>query len=313
MSASEVPSATIGERVAARRNDLSAAERKVAGYLADNPEEVAFASAGTLGRLTETSDATVIRTVKSLGYSGLPALKRTLQDGIRERLTPAGHLGRSLDTVGAAPETVLEQVLAESIRLLERAQGTVRPDTFAEAVHLISAARETLVVGMGGLGMLGNYLTLRLIQLGRHARSATGSGYLVADDLLRLGPDDVLVVIAHEEILTVEIAVAVDRAADVGAKVVLITNDLGAAIADRVTVSVSAPVVSADMFSVNVTTLAILDALVLAVSAQDRDASLDAMHEMKRLRDKLRAGQVAPKGGKGAARSRRSGRSTAAR
>jgi DNA-binding MurR/RpiR family transcriptional regulator len=102
--------ASLEERVVARQESLSAAERRVARYLADHPEEVAFSSAETLGRATETSDATVIRTVKALGYTGLPALKKILQSTVRERLTPAGRFGKDLDNLGDDPDMVLSRV-----------------------------------------------------------------------------------------------------------------------------------------------------------------------------------------------------------
>ncbi|HEY7048829.1 MAG TPA: MurR/RpiR family transcriptional regulator [Jatrophihabitantaceae bacterium] len=299
--------ATLDERVAARLEDLSAAERRVARYLADSKAEVAFASAETLGRLTETSDATVIRTVKALGYSGLPALKRTLQEGIRERLRPAGRLGRSLDKVGSDPQTVLARVLAESVELLEEAQRTIDPDAFAKTVELISGARETVVVAAGGLGVLGDYLRLRLVRTGRSARTAFASGYLLADDLLRLNDRDVMVMIAHQ-FLVRELDVALDRANEVGAKVVLVTDALGDALADRVTVSVSGPIGDTDMFSVQATTLAILDSIALAVSAHDRQDALDALEEMNRMRKELRGEDAS---GASSRRRRRNGRAAA--
>lgn len=281
------------ERVAARSASLSASERKVALYLADHPGEVAFSSAAELGQLTGTSDATVIRTVKALGYEGLPGLKRTLHENIRERIGPAGRLSRSLDVMGSAPETVLSQALATSIHLLEDVQRSIRPDSFADAVELISAAEETLVVGVGTLSVLGEYFTLRLVRLRRRVRNALPSGYQFADDLLRLGSGDVLVLIAHGMVVT-EVDVALDHAAKVGAKVVLITDRLGEALADRVAVSVSAPVGEMGTFTLQSPTLAVLDALALAIAAQDREPALEALSELNHIRDLLRRDQRAP-------------------
>lgn len=275
------------ERVAARRDALSASERKVAAYLADHPGEVAFASAAELGQLTGTSDATVIRTVKALGYDGLPGLKRTLHENIRERIGPAGRLSRSLDVMGHEPETVLAQALSTSIRLLEDVQRTIRPESFADAVQLIGSARETLVVGAGPLGVLGEYFTLRMVRHRRRVRSARASGYQLADDLLLLGPDDVLLLIVHGNVST-EADVALDQAAKVGAKVVLITDKLSEALADRVTVTVTEPVDDTETFTLHAPTLTVLDALALAIAAQDREPALDAMSELNRIRDRLR-------------------------
>jgi DNA-binding MurR/RpiR family transcriptional regulator len=281
------PTGSLEERVAARQDSLSAAERRVARYLADHPDEVAFSSAGTLGQLTETSDATVIRTVKSLGYAGLPALKRALQDGLRERLTPAGRLEHSLDAIGSDPKAILGMVLGESIQLLEEASRMVRADNFTDAVELIGGARETLVLSVGWLGLLGSYFALRLNRMRHHARSSMASGFMLADDLLRLREDDVLVLLAHQTVVT-EINVALDHAAKVGTKIVLITDTLGEALNGRVTTTISAPIGGSAAYSVQATTVAVLDALVLAVAAADRESAVDAMTEMNDLRDRLR-------------------------
>lgn len=284
---------SLEERVVARQDSLSAAERRVARYLADHPDEVAFSSAETLGRATETSDATVIRTVKALGYPGLPALKRILQEKVRERLTPAGRFGKDLDNLGDDPDMVLSRVLTESIELLEQARHTIRADSFATAVGMLLGAREIVVLGYGGLGVLGNYLALRLARLRLRARSAMTSGFLLADELLPLGEDDVLVVLAHQVVPT-EIDVALDHAADVRAKVILVTDLLAEALGDRVSVTLTAPVGNSKLFSLQAATLALFDALILAIAAQDREPALLAMTLMNRLRGEL-SGDTKPR------------------
>ncbi|QYN18987.1 MurR/RpiR family transcriptional regulator [Amycolatopsis sp. DSM 110486] len=275
------------ERVAARQESLSAAERRVARYLADHPDEVAFASADTLGQVTDTSDATVIRTVKALGYPGLPALKKELQQTVRDRLTPAGRLGRSLDELGDDPEAVLSRVLAESIELLEDARRTIRPDSFAAAVKLLGEAREIVVLGYGGLGVLGEYLTLRLVRLRMRARSAKTSGFLLADELLGLNEHDVLVVIAHQVVST-EIDVAINHAHEVGARIIVVTDMLAEALAGRASLTLTTPIGNSQLLSVQATTLALFDALVLAIASREQEPALHAMALMNRLRGELR-------------------------
>ena len=288
MSATDAsPPGTLEERVAARRDFLSAAERKVARYLADHPDKVAFASAAELGQLTGTSDATVIRTIKSLGYDGLPGLKDSLRDNIRERLTPAGRMSHSLDAMGSEPDSLLNQVLTASAQLLDEAKRTIRPESFADAVKLIGTARETLVLGPGALGTFCDYLALRLNRLRHRARSTAESGAQLADDLFPLTSEDVLVIVVYKW-FSHDIEVALDYAAQVGAKVVLVTDTLGEALADRVTVSISAPAGDTSAFRIQANTLAILEALALAIAAQDREAALASMTELDQLRTSLR-------------------------
>ncbi|MGH3381541.1 MAG: MurR/RpiR family transcriptional regulator [Actinoallomurus sp.] len=304
MSATDAsPPGTLEERVAARRDSLSAAERKVARYLADHPDKVAFASAAELGQLTGTSDATVIRTIKSLGYDGLPGLKDSLRENIRERLTPAGRMSHSLDAMGSEPDSLLNQVLTASAQLLDEAKRTIRPESFADAVKLIGTARETLVLGPGALGTFCDYLALRLNRLRHRARSTAESGAQLADDLFPLTSEDVLVIVVYKW-FSHDIEVALDYAAKVGAKVVLVTDTLGEALADRVTVSISAPAGDTSAFRIQANTLAILEALALAIAAQDREAALASMTELDQLRTSLR-GETPPASGRSTGTRRR--------
>jgi DNA-binding MurR/RpiR family transcriptional regulator len=277
---------SLAERVAARLDSLTTTELKVAQYLARHPDEAAFSSAEALGRATQTSDATVIRTVKALGYPGLPALKKILQEQVREHLTPAGRLSRRVDVVGSDAGSLLNDVLGESISLLEEARSTIRPAQFGAAVSTLRGAREILVLSTGPLSMLGRYLTLRLGRLGLRAQVALPSGFLLADDLVRLGERDVIVLVLHEE-LTIEVEVALEHAEKVGATVILVTNNLGEALKDRVTVVLTTPTGSASVYRMQATTLALFEALVLAIGIEEAEPATRALTLMNELRDKL--------------------------
>src|SRR5215469_14968076 len=92
---------TMEGRLAANRDRLSPGELRAASYFVDAPEEVAFLSAAELARRLGLSDATVIRAARSLGYSGLPELKRELMELVRSRMSPARQAERSLEAVSA--------------------------------------------------------------------------------------------------------------------------------------------------------------------------------------------------------------------
>ena len=132
---------TLEERVAARTDSLSAAERKVAHYLAAQPDKAAFASAAELGRLTETSDATVIRTIKSLGYDGLPATDvgelatwfrtRSHSGSLERYLEPFSHTVAVMQT----PEA-LHRVAYECVEDLAEDSVVYAEIRFAPELHI---------------------------------------------------------------------------------------------------------------------------------------------------------------------------------
>src|SRR3977135_1748002 len=90
------------ERVADRFERRSPAERRVVRFFEENREEVLIASAAALATKAETSDATIMRATKALGFLGLDDLRRTLADELRSSLSPAERLTRTLGEDGTS-------------------------------------------------------------------------------------------------------------------------------------------------------------------------------------------------------------------
>jgi DNA-binding MurR/RpiR family transcriptional regulator len=276
---------TLQERVAARLDSLTVTERRVARYLAEHPQLTAFASAEELGRATGTSDASVVRTAKALGFDGLPELKRSLQGRLEALLTPANRLHNTLAASGDGPEGILAATLADRGELIEDIGREVDAAAFAQAVELIAAANETLVCGPAGL-VIAEYAAIRLIRLGRRARSVTDTGVRLVDQLLPLGRNDVVLAIAPHR-LAREMRVVLDYAHSVGAKVVLLTETLGEALRDHTDVTLSVPFGQPNTYGGQTTTLVVLEAMTVAVAGKDEERSMRAVTTMNELRRQL--------------------------
>jgi DNA-binding MurR/RpiR family transcriptional regulator len=280
------------ERLALHADALSPGERRVGEYLAGTPEEAPFLSALEIAKRLGTSDATVVRAVKALGYSGLQALRDELIGDLRERATPAARLERSLEELGAQPAAILDHVLELQIGFLEEARRTVRPDDFARAVDVLEAADRVLVSGLGPTGALCEYLVLRLRRFLRQAEAVNATGLRLADSLLGFRPGDALVLVVYET-LDDDTAATLARANELDVPVVLITDSLGAALGGRVAAALTAPRSRARSLSTVTTTVALFDALLLGIAARDRDRALAGLAQLNRLRERV-AGRHVP-------------------
>ncbi|GAA1592586.1 MurR/RpiR family transcriptional regulator [Kribbella sancticallisti] len=295
MTVAESKPPTLQERVAARIGTLTVTERRVAEYLSAHPQEAAFSSAEELGRATGTSDASVVRTAKALGFDGLPGLKRSLQGHLQSLLTPANRLSASLESVGEGPEGVLSATLRDHIERLTEAERTIDSDEFRKAVELIEAARETVICGFAGLGGVSEYIATHLTRIGHRARAASDTGYRLADRLLLVEPEDVVIVIGHNRINR-ESRIILDYCTATGIPVILLTDTLGEALRDEVAVVLSAPMSRPGTFTSQATVLILLEALTIAVAAHDRDRALGYTERMNQLREELNGYSLADEG-----------------
>jgi DNA-binding MurR/RpiR family transcriptional regulator len=282
---------SLQQRVADAFDGLSPAERGVAAYMRDHPYEIAYASAEAIGNQTGTSDATVIRTVKALGYAGLPELRRKVAAALVMLAQPSALLHRRVESLPSGPTSALDRTFGEAIEMLEETRRLLTADRFAEAVEMIASARTTVSFGMGPSRLASQYLTLRLTRLGLSARTMLDSGYQLADGLLGLAPGDVVVIFAPAELFR-ELEVILDAAGEARAKVILISDPgtrhpLAPKLVPRVAVSLHASLSASGAARAFVSAVVIVDALVLALAATNEPRALETSKRLNSFRAAL--------------------------
>jgi len=279
--------ADLRRRIREHWNEFTPASRAVCRSLSEmSPERLLYLSATELGQVSKTSNATVIRTLQSLGYAGLAELKDLVaapsrSTGRQERLRSR------MAATGGDPEQVWERVLTESIQRIELLNEHLSTEAFGEAVRLVLDAREVATYGFGANYVVAEHLTLKLNRLGLRSRCMTTAGFRLADDLLAVGADDVVVVIAPGRMAT-DAEVVIDRARAVGAGIVLLSEQTVAErLADDVTVALHVPKTVTGITAELLTTIVTTDALAQAVAAADTERTLESAHTLESLRQQL--------------------------
>jgi DNA-binding MurR/RpiR family transcriptional regulator len=277
---------SLRERVAEKLAVMPPAERRVAEYLRDHVQEIIFATAEEIGAATETSDATVVRTAKTLGYSGLPELKRGLGQQIIGGTRPSVRLINAIERVEQETAALLDYVFSEAEERLAETRRLIQEQDFVTAVDLVAGARQVVSFGLGGSELPSTYLALRLCRLGRSARAIYHTGFRLADDLIGLREGDVVVLYAPARLIR-DMVVLVERAGEVGAAVILITDSLGPTLADRVTVSLPSVLSGTGISGEGLSALLVTDCLMAGVATRDRDRANSTSELLNSLRATL--------------------------
>lgn len=288
MHASAAERHGIEERVAAVADTLAPAEREVARFLIAHRDEIPFMSANEIASALETSGATVVRTTQSLGYRGLPDLKRELGAAIRRTRASTSRLTRSLDELGADPPEFLDHLLSFEAGLIEDSRRSLRPEDFARAVELLRSAERVVVIGPGPtIGMV-EQLVQGLRRFGRRAVAVTGHGTELAEALMEIGRGDVVVVFAHERVNEQTEAIF-DVIRERRVPSILVTDTLALALADRYTVALAVSRGGSTRFPTHVATLIVAEALLFAIATRDRRQVFASVERLNKIRESLGA------------------------
>jgi DNA-binding MurR/RpiR family transcriptional regulator len=280
------PSASFDERMTACLAGISPAEQRVATFFRDNREEVLIASAAALAKQIGTSDATVVRTAKALGFSGMDELRRRLARELRENLTPAGRMVRTLSEIGDDLETAFHHTLDIHQQSLDGLRRDITPTAFRKAVQAVSDAERVFIFGLGPSSAMADYLTVQLGRIGIDAHSLTQTGVLLADGLLRLRRDDALLIFAYGRVYS-ELNALLEQATRCGAAKVLVSDTLGAKLRGRVDLVLPVARGRANMLSMHTATLALIEALLVGVAVTRPKETVASLETLNRLRSSL--------------------------
>ncbi|KOU18558.1 RpiR family transcriptional regulator [Streptomyces sp. WM6368] len=168
----------------------------VAAAVAADPATCARLTVSALAEHTGTSEATVVRTARLLGYPGYRDLRLAL-----------AALAAQQES-GAAPavtvDIAVDDPLADVVAKLAHEEAQTLTDTaaaldltqLAAAVTALAAARRIDIYGVGASSLVGQDLAQKLLRIGLLAH-AHSDPHLAVTGAVQLRPGDVAVAITH--------------------------------------------------------------------------------------------------------------------
>ncbi|WP_329390735.1 MurR/RpiR family transcriptional regulator [Streptomyces sp. NBC_01351] len=183
-------------RVRGLGSSLTRSMRSVAEAVVQDPAGCAQLTVTALAERTGTSEATVVRTARLLGYPGYRDLRLAL-----------AALAAQQES-GAAPavtvDIAVDDPLADVVAKLAQEEAQTLADTaagldlnqLAAAVAALAAARRIDIYGIGASALVGQDLAQKLLRIGLIAH-AHSDPHLAVTNAVQLRPGDVAVAITH--------------------------------------------------------------------------------------------------------------------
>jgi DNA-binding MurR/RpiR family transcriptional regulator len=283
MTKRKTPVATFDERISSKIGGLSPAEQRVARFFQENRAEVLHASAASLSAKMKTSDATVIRTTRSLGFKGLDDLREVLAAEFGQGPTMTGRLSETLREVGNDPTTAFQATLDIHVRSIENLRRDISTSMFRKAVQIVGKARRVVIFGIGPSSAMASYWAIQLGRFGFETLTFMQTGLLFADDLRKLRAGDVVIMMAYGRVYD-ELSVLLEESERLGLKSLLLTDGLGGRVQDKVSLILPVARGRADLLSMHTATLSLIEALLVGIAAEHPDAALQSVEKLNGLR-----------------------------
>ena len=213
------------EAIRASLPRLRPAEADVGRTVLADPEAALTATVAALAGAAHVSQATVIRFAKTLGFSGLPAMRMDLAQELSRR---AMELERSSIAEGQlnASDSLSEmvnKVAFHEARTIEQTARLIDLDALERAADAIAESDHVVTFGVGASGLAAADLSQKLQRIGLMCLSSQDTHMQLVHAALA-GPTAVAVAFSFSG-GTIDVLHATEVAARAGALTVAITND----------------------------------------------------------------------------------------
>lgn len=246
--------------------NLTPTEAKIAEYISRHYFNVCLSSALDLAELIGTSDASVIRTSRKLGFRGYTDMQKSIADFMKTDLATNGGVNflppnaryeRKKQTIES--DDLYEQMLHKANENVGTILQRNTPQTFQKASELILSSKRKFVMGFRGTGIIANLIGLSLGDVYTDVRCVSEADSRALEAIMDITEEDCLILISFPRYAEMAITIA-EIARAKGAKLVIMTDKITAPFTegadavlicgvDSMTINNSyvAPVVTAEM------------------------------------------------------------------
>ena len=261
-------------RINQHYNSFSKGQKLLANYIIDNYDRAAFITASKMGRTVGVSESTVVRFAYALGYDGYPALQRSLQEMIRNRLTTVQRIQLTSDL---SQDEVLSTVLKSDISNIRSTIESVNTATFNTVIDHMLKARKIYVVGIKSAAPLAQFLGYYLNFILDDVCIVNSTVY---ETMLRISDKDMCIGISFPRYSSKAVE-ALSFARSKGAYVTAITDSMFspiAELADSVLVARSDMASFADSLAAP---LSLINALIVGAGLRRKDGVYERLDQLE--------------------------------
>lgn len=260
---------------------FSKGQKKIAEYITQNYDKAAFMTASKLGTTVGVSESTVVRFASDLGYSGYPAMRKAMQEMIKNCLTSVQRIEVARDLI--VEDDIPASVLGADIDKIRATLDELDYDSFNKAVNAIVEAEHIYILGLRSSSALANFMGfyMNLIFPNVHIVNESSSIALF-EQIMRITDKDAFIAISFPRYSRRTIK-AMQLALDSGAEVIGITDNETCLVAHIANIKLYAKSDMVSFLDSLVAPLSLINALIAACANKAEGNLADKFRKLENI------------------------------
>jgi DNA-binding MurR/RpiR family transcriptional regulator len=269
----------LSERILAAYDDLTKSERRLADLLLANGDAFVLYAASDISERAQVSKATTARFFQRMGYSSFKTAQREARKPEQGPSPETQRIGRF-----STNRAEIGDHLANDVQNLVRSVEQLRSNEIALAVQTMARAEKLWVVGFGDNYPLAHFARALLIQVKPDIRMVPIGGFSIPEEFASIRSTDSMLALGIGR-RTRSLRSIMRSATQVGAQVLLVTDQAAKASPDVAKVTLRCRTKGAGVFDSVVAPVSLLTflcsalALKIGQSAIERLQFIDQIHQ----------------------------------
>ena len=287
-----VSGVSIQTRITAAAADYPPSLKRVATTILDDPRVVLEKTITELARSCHTSETSVVRFCRTIGFSGYAPLRLQMAAELAAETAQFGADAGYGSDIGAGDSlaSAVSKISAAEVLAIQETAANLDMDALQAVIARIAAARRVLLFGVGASHLGATDLAQKLLRIGMTALDFEDAHNALPSAAL-LGGDDVAIGFSHSG-RTREVREVLRAARAAGAFTVAITN-VGSGIvtenADRVLrTAVRETTFRSGAMASRIAQLTLVDYLFVGIARESYERSVEALRRTHESVDALR-------------------------
>ena len=256
-------------------------DRRIMDFVEDYTDEFLFMSIGQLAERLGMSEATVSRCARHLGYRDFKEMKNDLI----QKKAGKGAAGKLAGTLMKDQGFDVENWFDFQRECLERTRENLDMGQFQEAVQCIGSARNIYIHAKNASLAAARLLFFRLRRLGFQASLIPSGGSEVLEGIAHAGEGDLIILFSFSKV-SEEGRMILDYARETGCRTLAFTSRLYAPQEQRADVNLYVYRGEKEEFHTMSSAVAVIDALVLALSDSIQPKAAEELMRLQKLKKK---------------------------
>ena len=205
--------------ITANYDTLSKGQKRIADYVLKNSSSVMLSSLSVLAKECDTSEATIMRFLRKIGYDSYQVFRVKLAQIQKEKND--NLLNQEIKVIDSS-DTIIQKVIADTTDAIKKIHTLNESNEYDKAISQILNAKKIFIIGAGSSGYIAGDLFHKLLRLGLDVVTFIDP-HIQAISCAHMKSDDLLISISHSG-ETLSILDCLNSAQEQGSKTISITS-----------------------------------------------------------------------------------------